>query len=361
MRFKEKLKKLMVSNKILNLKEIQSFRETHSNQKIVFTNGCFDILHVGHIDYLRKAADMGDLLVVGLNSDESVRKLKGASRPINNQNDRAEVLSALSFVDYIAIFDEDTPLDLIKIFQPDVLVKGADYKPEEVVGREEVEDLGGKLVLIPFSKGKSTTNTVRELKKLQDELIKNRLKESIIVKQQLLNNSECLKSISLLADEIRTCLKNSGKLILCSNGGSASDALHFAGEVVGRYQRERRAFPAVVLNADVATMTALSNDYGYSEVFAKQAEAHVSKNDVFIGISTSGNSENVLRAVEVAKRKGAVASALLGRDGGKIARKVDYPIIIPCDVTARVQETHICIIHILCELIETPLVMLADE
>ena len=87
----------------------------------------------------------------------------------------------------------------------------------------------------------------------------------------------------------------------------------------------------------------------------------MSKNDVFIGISTSGNSENVLRAVEVAKRKGAVASALLGRNGGKIARKVDYPIIIPCDVTARVQETHICIIHILCELIETPLVMLADE
>ena len=344
----------MVSNKkVLNPEEIQNFRETHSNQKIVFTNGCFDILHVGHIGYLRKAADMGDLLVVGLNSDESVRKLKGASRPINNQNDRAEVLSALSFVDYIAIFDEDTPLDLIKIFQPDVLVKGADYKPEEVVGREEVEDLGGKLVLIPFSKGKSTTNTVRELKKLQDALIKNRLKESIIVKQQLLNNSECLKNISLLADEIRTCLKNGGKLILCGNGGSASDALHFAGEVVGRY-----AFPAVVLNADVATMTAISNDYGYDDVFARQAEAHVKKDDIFLGISTSGNSENVLKAVEIAKQKGAITSALLGKDGGKIARKVDYPIIIPCDVTARIQETHICIIHIICELIETPLVML---
>ena len=229
------------------------------------------------------------------------------------------------------------------------------------MGREEVEDRGGKLALLPFVEGKSTTNTECRLKKLQDELIKNRLKESIIIKQQLLNNSECLKNISLLADQIRSCIKNGGKLVLCGNGGSASDALHFAAEVVGRYQRERRAFPAVVLNADVATMTALSNDYGYSEVFARQAEAHVSKNDVFIGISTSGNSENVLRAVEVAKRKGAVVSALLGRDGGKIAKKVDYPIIIPCDVAARVQETHICIIHILCELIETPLVMLADE
>lgn len=341
--------------------EIQCFREIHSNQKIVFTNGCFDILHVGHVDYLRKAADLGDILVVGLNSDESVRKLKGASRPINNQNDRAEVLSALSFVDYIAIFDKDTPLNLIKAIQPDILVKGADYKPEEVVGKEEVEARGGKLALISFFEGKSTTNTEYKLKRLQDELIKSRLKESIIVKQQLLNNSECLKNISLLADQIRTCLKNGGKLILCGNGGSASDALHFAGEIVGRYQRERQAWPAVVLNADVATMTAVSNDYGYSEVFARQAEAHVNKDDIFIGISTSGNSENVAKAIEVAKQKEAITAALLGRDGGKIAPMVDYPIIIPCNITARVQEVHICIIHILCELVETPLVMLSDE
>lgn len=353
---------MMVNNKkILTPKEIQHFRETHNNQKVVFTNGCFDILHVGHVDYLRKAADLGDILVVGLNSDESVHKLKGSSRPINNQNDRTEVLSALSFVDYVTIFDEDTPLNLIKTIKPDVLVKGADYKPGEVVGRKEVEAYGGKLTLIPFVEGKSTTNTECELKKLQDQLIKNRLKESIAIKEQLLNNSECLKNISLLADQIRTCLKNGGKLILCGNGGSASDALHFAGEIVGRYQRERQAWPAVVLNADVATMTAVSNDYGYSEVFARQAEAHVNKDDIFIGISTSGNSENVAKAIEVAKRKGAITSALLGRDGGKIAKDVDYPIIIPCNITARVQEIHTCIIHILCELVETPLVMLTDE
>ena len=154
----------MVNNKkVLHPEEIQSFQEEHSNQKIVFTNGCFDILHVGHVDYLRKAADLGDILVVGLNSDESVHKLKGASRPINNQDDRAEVLSALSFVDYIAIFNEDTPLDLIKAIQPDVLVKGADYQPEEIAGRKEVEGRGGKLVLIPFVEGKSTTNIIKKI------------------------------------------------------------------------------------------------------------------------------------------------------------------------------------------------------
>ena len=352
----------MVNNKkILNPEEIERFREAHSNQKIVFTNGCFDILHAGHVDYLRKAADMGDLLVVGLNSDESVHRLKGHSRPINNQNDRAEVLSALSFVGYVVIFDEDTPLILIKALQPDVLVKGADYKPEEVVGKKEVEDRGGKLALIPFVGGKSTTNIECKLKKLQDELIKNRLRESIAVKEQLINNSECLKKISLLADQIRGCLKNGGKLILCGNGGSASDALHFAGEIIGRYQRERQAWPAVVLNSDVATLTAISNDYGYNEVFARQAEAQVNKDDIFVGISTSGNSENVLRAIKVAKKKEAITAALLGRDGGKIASLTDYPIIVPYDVTARVQEVHICIIHILCELMETPIVRIADD
>ena len=146
--------------------------------------------------------------------------------------------------------------------------------------------------------------------------------------------------------------------MLCGNGGSASDALHFAGEIVGRFQKERSAWPAVVLNADVATMTAIANDYSYDDVFARQAEGHVKPGDLFIGISTSGNSENVLRAARTAKAKGAKTAALLGKDGGKIAREVDYPLIVHYNVTARVQECHICMIHILCEIAES---ILADE
>lgn len=351
--------------KLLTQEEVSIFSNKHKNQRVVFTNGCFDILHAGHVDYLHKAAGMGDVLIVGLNSDNSVRRLKGVSRPINNQEDRAKVLSAIGFVDYVAIFDEDTPLHLIETIKPDVLVKGGDYKPEEVVGREEVEANGGKLELIPFVDGKSTTNTVEALmthqEELQNELIRDRISASITVKKQLLSNHSLLATVSSLADKIRECLfKTGGKLVICGNGGSASDALHFAGEIIGRFQRERSAWPAVVLNADVATMTAISNDYGYDKVFARQAEAHVQSNDIFIGISTSGNSENVLRAINVAKKKGAITTGLLGRDGGKISKIVDYPIIVPCDVTARVQEAHICLIHILCELVETPLVMLAD-
>lgn len=152
-------------HKIICGRAIESFRKDHERQKIVFTNGCFDILHVGHIRYLQKAAKLGDVLIIGLNSDESVKQLKGAGRPINNENERAEMLGALGFVDYIAIFDEDKPLNLINKIQPDVLVKGGDYTPDEVVGKKEVEKRGGKLVLIPFVEGKSTTNIIEKIKK----------------------------------------------------------------------------------------------------------------------------------------------------------------------------------------------------
>lgn len=188
-----------------------------------------------------------------------------------------------------------------------------------------------------------------------NELVRERIQDSIRVKQGLLENDALLEKVSELADEIVSCIRNGGKLVLCGNGGSASDALHFAGEIVGRFQKERNAWPAIVLNADVATMTAIANDYSYDEVFSRQAEAHLTGKDILIGISTSGNSKNVLKAIEVAHKKGAKTAALLGKDGGKIAPEVDYALVVPCNVTARVQESHICLIHIICEIAENEL------
>lgn len=186
-------------------------------------------------------------------------------------------------------------------------------------------------------------------------IIKQRLNDTIAVKQSLLANVSFIDMVSKLADQIVDSISNGGKLVLCGNGGSASDALHFAGEIVGRFVKERKAWPAVVLNADVATMTAIANDYCYDDVFARQAEGHVKAGDVFIGISTSGNSENVYRAVLKSKELGAYTACLAGKDGGKIAKIVDFPIVVPDNVTARVQESHICIIHILCEIAELKL------
>lgn len=193
------------------------------------------------------------------------------------------------------------------------------------------------------------------------EIIKQRIADSIKVKQDLMNNAQLIEVVSALSNEIVDCINRGGKLVLCGNGGSASDALHFAGEIVGRFVKERKAWPAVVLNADVATMTAIANDYGYDDVFARQAEGHITEKDILVGISTSGNSENVYRAILKAKEIGAKTACLAGKDGGKIGKAVDYSIVVPCNVTARVQECHICIIHILCEISEAKLSLMESK
>jgi D-glycero-beta-D-manno-heptose 1-phosphate adenylyltransferase len=131
-------------------------------KKIIFTNGCFDIIHLGHVDYLSKAADCGDILIIGLNTDQSVRNIKGPERPINNENARARVLAAFSFVSAVVFFDEPTPYELIKKVQPDVLVKGSDYKAEDIVGYDIVTAKGGQVITIDFLEGYSTTGIIQK-------------------------------------------------------------------------------------------------------------------------------------------------------------------------------------------------------
>lgn len=149
-----------MNKKITNIKELKEIlNKKHNDKKIVFTNGCFDILHRGHVEYLQKAKELGDLLVIGLNSDSSVKRLKGESRPINKEKDRAIILSALECVDYIIIFYEDTPFELIKKLRPDILVKGGDYKIENVIGREYAKET----ILIDFVEGYSTTKIIKNI------------------------------------------------------------------------------------------------------------------------------------------------------------------------------------------------------
>jgi D-glycero-beta-D-manno-heptose 1-phosphate adenylyltransferase len=132
-------------------------------KKIVFTNGCFDILHFGHIDYLSKAKDLGDILVIGLNTDESVKRIKGKNRPVNDQNSRAFILASLRFVDAVIPFDEDTPYELIKQVIPDILVKGSDYNIEEIVGADIVREKGGIIKTIDFLDGYSTSSIIEKI------------------------------------------------------------------------------------------------------------------------------------------------------------------------------------------------------
>lgn len=134
-----------------------------ARSKVVFTNGCFDLLHAGHVDYLQKSRALGDVLVVGLNSDQSVRRLKGAGRPVNPQEDRGYVLAGLENVDYVLIFEEDTPYELIKAVEPDVLVKGGDWSVEHIVGRDVLWQRGGEVLSIPLLKGYSSTAIIKRI------------------------------------------------------------------------------------------------------------------------------------------------------------------------------------------------------
>lgn len=160
-----KEKKSSNIEKVVTKDEIIEILKNREGKIVVFTNGCFDILHYGHVSYLSKAANQGDILIVGLNSDESVRRLKGVTRPVNSQYDRSNILAALECVDYVVIFGDETPESLIESIKPHVLVKGADYKPEQVVGREFVESYGGRLELIPFIENHSTSNIISKIRK----------------------------------------------------------------------------------------------------------------------------------------------------------------------------------------------------
>ena len=154
-----------INNKILDGNGLAEWLEDcrKNGRKIVFTNGCFDILHRGHVEYLSKAAAFGDVMIVGLNSDASVKRLKGPSRPVNDEFARAFVLAGLGFVSAVVLFDEDTPYNLIKTVQPDFLVKGSDYKPENIVGYDIVTAKGGKVVTVDLVEGFSTTKTIEKM------------------------------------------------------------------------------------------------------------------------------------------------------------------------------------------------------
>lgn len=188
-----------------------------------------------------------------------------------------------------------------------------------------------------------------------NQLIQSQIEESIRVKEQLLPTlmPNILSAGKVLVDS----LKNDGILYFAGNGGSSCDASHIAAELVIRYKsgNERKAIPAIALNSDQAVLTACSNDYGYEYLFQRQLQAFGKPKDVFVGLTTSGNSQNIILAVEEARKNGIKVVLLLGGDGGKLKGKADVEIIVPSKVTARIQESHILIGHILCSIIEKEL------
>ena len=181
------------------------------------------------------------------------------------------------------------------------------------------------------------------------ELLRNALSDHQTVMQGL---QQMLPQISAVAEHMRDCLAQGGKILLMGNGGSAADSQHIAAEIVGRYKRERKGLPAIALTTDTSILTSVGNDYGYEFIFSRQVEALCGPLDVVIGLSTSGNSPNVVRAIETAKQIGATTVGMTGGSGGKLTALCDFNLVMPSSDTPRIQEAHIFIGHVLCELAE---------
>ncbi len=182
--------------------------------------------------------------------------------------------------------------------------------------------------------------------------IKEQIKKSYETKQAIYENEELLSKIEELVKLCVELYKGSHKTILAGNGGSAADAQHIAAELVGRYGFDRPSIPSLALTTDTSNLTAIGNDYGYDKVFSRQLEGMGQSGDIFIGISTSGNSANLINAFMSAKAKGIITVALVGKDGGEMAKMADIALVVPSNSTPRIQESHILIGHILCDIIE---------
>ncbi len=343
--------------------------------KTVFTNGCFDLLHPGHIDLLNRAAALGNKLIVGINSDTSVGKIKGRTRPLVAEQDRAAVLLGLKAVNEVVIFDEPTPQRIIEEIKPDVLVKGGDWPVSEIVGADFVLGRGGEVYSLPLIIGFSTTaiiekilqaessgiigDTRSENKTVSGNLVDNALKAHQILFDALL--AQEIPAIERSGELICQALMSGKKVLLCGNGGSAADAQHIAAEFVGRYEKERRGLPSIALTTDTSALTAISNDYGYERIFARQVEALADKGDVLIGISTSGNSPNILAAMMTARNLGCVTIGLTGAKGKKLASVSDAAVLVPAERTARIQEAHGFIGHVWCEMVDAKLAVKKND
>jgi len=326
--------------------------------KIVFTNGCFDVLHPGHVDLLRRARALGDRLVVGINSDNSVRAIKGPGRPVFNQDDRRSLLLALESVDEVVVFEEQTPERLIREIEPDVLVKGGDWKVEEIVGSDFVAQRGGEVISLPLVEGYSSSKVIESLNDIGPQI--DGPADEDLVSASLSEHTKTFDAVvAELKDDIRRCgeilietFRNGNKVLVFGNGGSAADAQHLAAEFVGRYETERVSLPSIALTTDTSALTAIGNDYGFENVFARQVESLATEGDCIVAISTSGNSPNVIAAVMEGRRRGAKIIGLSGAGGKKLAALCDASILVPARRTARIQEVHITVCHIWCEMVD---------
>lgn len=333
--------------------ELREIIDGHRRQgrRIVTTNGCFDVIHAGHLTLLEEARAFGDALIVGINSDASVRRLKGADRPRMSAADRVRVISALKPVDHVVVFDDDLPLAFLDEVRPDVHVKGGDYDADKMPETALVRKNGGEVRVIPLVEGRSSSLTVlpdsgaAQRDPVGHEILLEHLRWSNVVRQTGYQLSD---RIAAEAKRMHAVLANSGRILVCGNGGSACDADHFAAEMIGRFRHVRDGVPVLSLSSGSGVMTSLANDFGYADIYRLQVIALSKPGDLLLAISTSGKSENILRALSEARARGVYTVLLTGKSGGPARVLADSVLDVPSDDTVDIQQGHRAVIHALC-------------
>lgn len=330
-----------------------------AGKRVVTTNGCFDLLHPGHVAFLAEAHRQGDILIVGLNSDQSVQGLKGPGRPVLPEQDRASLMAALKPVDHVLVFAESTPAAWLTQIRPDIHCKAADYTADSLPEAAAVRQVGGEVRILTFTAGHSTTNIVQRIAALT-ELDGGGAWPGAAVTRQLLDGAAVLKQTAHRASDtvaaagtvLVDALRAGRTILLCGNGGSAADAQHFATELVVRYRRERMALPAIALTTDTSVLTAAGNDYAFDQIFARQVAALGRPGDVLVAISTSGTSASVVQAAAVARQRGLAVVALTGARPSPLSALAGVTIQVPSTDTPLVQQAHIAVIHALCWMVD---------
>lgn len=339
---------------------LEQYRSLH--KKIVTTNGCFDLLHVGHVRFLSQVRTLGDVLIVGINSDRAVRYLKGSGRPILSETDRAIMLSGLKFVNHVIVFDDTLPNEFLNFVKPDVHCKGGDYAANSLPESATVNKYGGRVCILPIISGYSTSQMVQKVISSFDDYKDNHV-EPFVAEEMgnyLLQSGNLLrqlayeaqKSIITIAGLMVSTLRSGNKIMFCGNGGSAADAGHFASELVGRFGLRHIPLSAVSLSSDISVITGIANDYSFNEIFSRQVIAIGNRGDLLFAISTSGESKNVIKAVEVAHELGILVVGLTGNKESSLKKLTDYQICIPSQNTALIQQGYLAVFHAICYLIE---------
>ena len=304
----------------------------------VFTNGCFEILHLGHLHLLRKAKSLSDELIVGLNSDKSFEKLRGR-KPFRNQVDREVMLLHTKYVNDVIIFDEERPDNLIKKLRPDIIVKGGDWEGKLEIEKELVKEWGGKVIAIPRLSDYSTTNIISDIQKScfpENEYMKLHC-ETIKKLEEKYKNT-----IKEIIDVIFKSFKRGGKLVICGNGGSAADAIHLAGEFMCI------GLPAIALTENISAVTSMGNDVSYEYIFHNLLIPFLDRKDVLLLLSTSGKSKNILRAALEGQRVKCKTITFTGQNPSPIlVDNSSYTIQIPSTITEIVQEVYFMINHMI--------------